>query len=332
MKMSFISSGCTTAVAAAMLLAVQAAGCSPPGTLPGKLDGPREAVRVMKPEDVKITLGKVAEKPAEPAPAPSGDAATEKPATESTAPEIKPDEKSTPEQQPATTPPASDPPKIEEKTSTQAAPAGVSAGEQLALAVAPVGPTGARFKGRVRVDGEFPKLAPLVTAAAAKGGCPAIDIPDESVVIGPDGGLKNVLVWLRKVPDGVTPPLPSATPVVVDQKNCAFTPRIVGVQVGQPIRFTNSDSMLHNVHTNAFKSENPQINSGVPGNDLVGLKIDYALPETLPVLTVCDLHGWMRCSHLVVDHPWFAVTDANRHCGNGGERRPETCVALPLSS
>jgi hypothetical protein len=312
MKMSFMSSGCTKAVAA-LTLALQVCGCTPPGSLPAKMDGPRETVRVMKPEEVKITLGDAPQKPADASPAPSGETvpAADGKASESTTPPA------TPEQTPAATPPASEDPKSDEKPTTQAEPP-AAVGQQLALATDAPAQSGARFKGRVKVEGEFPKLPPLVTAANAKSGCPAVDIPDESVLIGPDGGLKNIVVWLRKVPDGVTPPPPSSAPVVVDQKNCAFTPRIVGVQVGQPIRFTNSDSMLHNVHTNAFKSENPQINTGVPGNDSVGLKIDYAQPEALPVLTICDLHGWMRCSHLVVNHPWFAVTDDKGEFEIGG--------------
>lgn len=286
--------------------------------MPGKLDGSREPVRVMKPEEVKITLGKEAPAQAESVPAPSGEpapgSAVEKPpeATPPAAnpeqvspPEAKPGEQAAPESQPNSTPPATETPKEEEKSSTQTE-AAAPAGEQLALATEAIAPVGGTFKGVVRVDGAFPTLPPLSTNA--KEGCPAPDVADESVLVGPDGGLQNVLVWLKKVPDGVTPPAASSTPVIVDQKSCAFTPRVVGLQLGQPIRFTNSDSTSHNVHTNPFS--NVGVNRSVPASDAVGLAVNYETAEQRPVLTVCDIHAWMRSYHLVLDHPWFTVTDS----------------------
>jgi plastocyanin len=39
-----------------------------------------------------------------------------------------------------------------------------------------------------------------------------------------------------------------ATPVVLDQKACWYSPNLIGLQVGQPLEVRNSDETLHNVH------------------------------------------------------------------------------------
>jgi plastocyanin len=39
-----------------------------------------------------------------------------------------------------------------------------------------------------------------------------------------------------------------STPVTIDQKGCWFTPRVLGIQVGQPLSVVNSDPVTHNIH------------------------------------------------------------------------------------
>ena len=66
-----------------------------------------------------------------------------------------------------------------------------------------------------------------------------------------DGGLKNVLVYVKAgVPTASIPPAPT-TPVKVDQKGCIYTPRIVVAMVNQPVEFTNSDDTNHHIQAMA---------------------------------------------------------------------------------
>src|SRR6185503_21220285 len=64
-------------------------------------------------------------------------------------------------------------------------------------------------------------------------------------VVGADGAFANVLVNL----DGSFPAAPASTmPVVLDQKDCQYVPRVVAARVGQTLQVRNDDPTEHNVH------------------------------------------------------------------------------------
>ena len=66
----------------------------------------------------------------------------------------------------------------------------------------------------------------------------------------------------------------------------------------------NSDPFLHNVHT--LPVDNDAINQGQPTKD-PGLKVKpMKVAESFPVK--CDVHPWMMCHWVVLDHPFFSVT------------------------
>ena len=168
-------------------------------------------------------------------------------------------------------------------------------------------------KGRVVIDGSAPALAMLVgKGSQTKAGdelCAVNGVPNESVIAGPNGGLANVFIFLKKVPKGVDiPPAPTES-ILFDQKGCIFTPHAFVARVGQTIVLTNSDSVAHNVHTNG---NNKSLNSAIPGKkpDQPAQTLDlvYEKTEDKAVKTTCDFHGWMDSYHLVVNHPWAAVT------------------------
>ena len=96
-----------------------------------------------------------------------------------------------------------------------------------------------------------------------------------------------------------------ATPVVFDQQGCIFVPHTFIARVGQTINVKNSDPVAHNVHS--FSTNKP-LNSALQGNDTKGTDLVYDKAENLPIRTVCDFHAWMDSFHLVVDHPWAAIT------------------------
>src|SRR4051794_40996401 len=58
-------------------------------------------------------------------------------------------------------------------------------------------------------------------------------------------GLRYVVASLEDAP--ARPKLRDAEPVLVDQKDMRFVPRVVAVQHGQPVRFDNSDLCNHSV-------------------------------------------------------------------------------------
>jgi plastocyanin len=136
---------------------------------------------------------------------------------------------------------------------------------------------------------------------ATPGAAPADDV----VVVGEGGALRNAFVYVKDGLGTLRFPIPSQA-IVLDQQGCHYTPRILGVQVGQALEVLNSDQTLHNVH--AIPESNQEFNTGQP---LAGMKHTHRFStKEVMVPFKCDVHPWMRAHVGVLDHPYFAVTDA----------------------
>ncbi len=118
--------------------------------------------------------------------------------------------------------------------------------------------------------------------------------------------IENVFVYVKGgLREGQYPP--PSEPVLIKQEKCAYIPRVLGVQVGQPLRVHNGDPMLHNVHSQAKNS--PNFNIGQP---TIGMEFTktFIAPEVM-VTIKCDVHGWMRAYVGVLSHPFFDVTKSD---------------------
>ena len=174
------------------------------------------------------------------------------------------------------------------------------------------GPALATFTGRVVLDGDAPRPAPLIPAGSSNVKDPEVcglaEIPDESLLIGKDNGIANVFVYLRRAPKGPGGDAPEE-PVVLDQKSCVFLPHAALIRAGQPVLVKSSDACQHNIHT--FPGRNQQTNLLISPNDQAGVELVYERPENDPLQVKCDIHAWMSSWHLVLDHPFMAITDAD---------------------
>ncbi len=161
----------------------------------------------------------------------------------------------------------------------------------------------ATIQGVVKFLGKPPKRRAIDMAGKPECAQHESPILDESIIVNPDGSLKNAFVWVKTGLKGwkFTPP---ATPVVLDQKGCQFSPHVQGAQVGQPVVIRNSDAFAHNV--NCLSVRNPGFNftQGRQGQEDTK---QFQSPEVLFKLK-CDIHGWMKGFIGAVDHPFFAVT------------------------
>lgn len=125
----------------------------------------------------------------------------------------------------------------------------------------------------------------------------------QTVVVGADGAFANVLVNL----DGSFPATPAPSmPVVLNQKDCQYAPRVLGARVGQTLQVRNDDPTEHNVHSlskvgNDFNTTQPS--KGMPFE--VKLKTGEILHVT------CDNHTWMTAYIAILDNPYFSVTGAD---------------------
>jgi plastocyanin len=128
------------------------------------------------------------------------------------------------------------------------------------------------------------------------------DKETEELVLSSTNGIRNAVVSLRTPPPGAKweANLPS---VKMDQKQCAFVPRVVVVPVGGTVDFLNSDRLLHNVRGGG--KENASFNRAQPHARTIS--IVFKKPEVLRV--ECDLHSWMRGWVVVAEHPYYAVTN-----------------------
>jgi plastocyanin len=168
------------------------------------------------------------------------------------------------------------------------------------------------FFGTVVLEGDAPQLDALVKqgdeSVKDKEVCGVAGVSNESLVVGDGNGIANVFVYLRRAPKGHKSDVPSET-VVLDQKGCVFLPHVALIRAGQKVLVKSSDAVQHNVHT--FPARNQGTNLLINPNDQTGLELTYDRSETDPLQVKCDIHAWMTSYHLVLDHPFMAVTDAN---------------------
>jgi hypothetical protein len=175
------------------------------------------------------------------------------------------------------------------------------------FAVAQVASSGT-LAGRAVFDGVAP--APVAQSLASDPGCVKLagaSVQIQAVEVGANGGLQNTFVYLKSGVDPATTfDMPPGT-VVLDQVQCQYSPRVLGVRVGQPFAILNSDPLLHNAHGKA--AANPEFNIGQPAKGMVHQRT-FARPEVMLPLT-SDLHPWMHAFVGVVPHPFYAVTAAD---------------------
>lgn len=124
-----------------------------------------------------------------------------------------------------------------------------------------------------------------------------------SVQTDASGGLANAIVRITDITSGR--PLSSLnSEPVIDQKDCAYSPIVVIVPVGQPVTVLNSDGILHNINATPF--DNPPVNIAQPGTQTEVMTSQFSIPEIIPL--GCDVHPWMSATAVVTDHPYVAVT------------------------
>jgi plastocyanin len=166
--------------------------------------------------------------------------------------------------------------------------------------------------GIVRFKGEKPEAKPIAEVAG-NGYCKQC-YPDalprhDDFVFGKNGAddtLVNVLVYVSKGLEDKTFDVPRE-PVLLDQSGCMYAPHVVAVMVGQTLEIRNSDATLHNVMSTP--RNNAPFNFGMPGKDQVIKKV-FKQPE-LKMNLRCFMHPWMSSYVHVLEHPFFAVTQAD---------------------
>jgi len=163
--------------------------------------------------------------------------------------------------------------------------------------------------GTVKLDGQAPHQKPIdmskdPTCLQTRGGTPATA---ENVVVGLNGGLANVVVYISQGLTGNEAATPSK-PATIDQKGCQYVPHVVAMNVGQHLTVLNSDKTTHNIHPQPNPTGgNAQWNkSQIPGSaafDVAWTNEEVAIPVK------CNIHPWMHGYIAVVKGPFGLSND-----------------------
>jgi len=164
--------------------------------------------------------------------------------------------------------------------------------------------------GTVKLDGAAPHQKPIdmskdPVCTQAHGGAA---VSPENVVVGTNGGLANVVVYISQGLTGNEAAI-SSQPATIDQKGCLYVPHIVALNVGQHMTVLNSDKTAHNIHPQPSPTGgNAQWNK----SQTVGAgPIDVAWTnEEIAIPVKCNIHPWMRAYIAVVKGPFGLSNDS----------------------
>jgi len=166
--------------------------------------------------------------------------------------------------------------------------------------------------GRITVRGDVPQLAPLLKERDIYGGQLHIEknIPDESLIVGNDGGLANVFIYLRRKPDDIQF-VPNHRSKTLESIGGRFAPHAQVIQTGQPLIIRNRDPSAHNVNFHPFINfiKSDVVNPPKRGDKFPEKTISLQVPEPIPILVTDDFYAWKRAYVLPLDHPFAAVTN-----------------------
>jgi hypothetical protein len=135
--------------------------------------------------------------------------------------------------------------------------------------------SGGMIVGTIRYGAAPPKPKAL-EVSKDRDVCGVHPLFDQSLIVGPGGGIANAVVTLPEI-----------------EKGKALQP-----QTG----------ILHNIHTES--TLNPVIDMAQPGFKKT-IRITVSKPETIKV--TCDAHNWMEGWWYVAANPYYAVSDEHGH-------------------
>lgn len=111
----------------------------------------------------------------------------------------------------------------------------------------------------------------------------------------------DAVVYIERIP-GNTFSAPQK-PVTLDQLNLTFIPHVLPVLVGSTVAFPNSDEVRHNVFS---ASPSQRFNLGTYPQGTVKY-VTFDQPGVVDLL--CNVHSEMSAYVVVVETPYFAVTE-----------------------
>jgi len=165
---------------------------------------------------------------------------------------------------------------------------------------------GGTIEGVVRLVGAPLQIPPIKITKNQDYCGQSISNPVYSV--GKDGGLQNVQVYLKGITKGKA--LWTDTISLVNE-HCMFGPRVQGANIGQLIKISSNDPVLHSTHPQNASTNATIYNIALPFAGFSVTKPLPAIPELIKVK--CDAHDWMHAWIWEFDNPYFATTGDDGH-------------------
>ena len=163
--------------------------------------------------------------------------------------------------------------------------------------------------GRFSYDGKPPERKKL-TVDKDVDCCGKFDIRDESLMVGEDGGLQNVYVYVRDKKLDICPELEESADkrVTLDNRDCIFQPHCMTIWYKkQEFYIVNSDPVAQNV---AFT---PLLDA--PANVVIPVDGDttwkFRRAQRIPIPIACNYHPWESAYILPLGHPYGGISAAD---------------------
>jgi hypothetical protein len=162
---------------------------------------------------------------------------------------------------------------------------------------------GGTIRGTVKWQGNLPHLI----ASAINKDNQICDPQDqkrrdlERLLVGPNNGVANTVVFLRNITRGKAMDLPVSRRLL-NQKSCRYEPHILLVPAQGVLTVKSSDPLLHTVQMSGSSDYNLPFTAA-------GQEITRPMMREGPVSLRCNVHVWMNGEMVVARHPYYAVTD-----------------------
>jgi hypothetical protein len=163
---------------------------------------------------------------------------------------------------------------------------------------------GGTISGTVKWSGQVPRALDFPISKD-----PQVCDPDskktvelERLIVGPQGGVANTVVYLKDISSGKAMDLPEQRRHL-DQRRCRYLPHILLVPEKAALDMVSSDATLHTIHMDGAASFN----------------LPFPFPNRVTTRTMstpglvhlrCNGgHVWMNAEMMVARHPYYAATD-----------------------
>src|SRR3989454_9253944 len=159
---------------------------------------------------------------------------------------------------------------------------------------------GGTIKGKITYNGKPPPPKKIMITKDPKICGTSRD--DDTFEIAPDGGVRNVVVYLADIKSGKK--VEGEMKPELDQKGCHYQPHVQVVALHSTLQVKSSDPILHNVHS--YLNGTTVINFAVPPQP--GLVLPKKLDKPGGQQLKCDVHNFMTGGFFVAENSYYALS------------------------